>query len=65
MKNMNLDKIKKTNRNKTELKEEDEPVEDSNLASCFLFLVVSTGPLDFSTESNNIFQYSSSISFSL
>jgi len=29
MKNMNLDKIKKQTRNKTELKEEDEPVEDS------------------------------------
>jgi len=29
MKNMNLDKIKKKNRAETELKEEDEPVEDS------------------------------------
>jgi len=54
---MNLDKIKK-DRNKTELKEEDEPVEDSQ----FSFLFSLSGGFYwslrfFSTESNNIFQY--------
>jgi len=59
-------KKNRAERNKTELKEEDKPLKIPNLASYFLFLVVSTGPLDFFQQKmSNIFQYSSSASFSI